>query len=38
SEDDWAQLLQEIAQNDNFTLAWRDDGGEQIFWTLPKEE
>nr|WP_279614147.1 DUF1654 domain-containing protein [Pseudomonas sp. RGM 3321] len=38
SEDDWAQLLEEIAENDNVTLAWRDDGGVQIFWTLPKED
>ncbi|SHM47558.1 Protein of unknown function [Pseudomonas asturiensis] len=38
SEDDWAQLLEEIAENDNVTLAWRDDGGVQIFWTVPKED
>ncbi|MBX8484171.1 DUF1654 domain-containing protein [Pseudomonas cichorii] len=38
TEDDWAQLLEEIAENDNVTLAWRDDGGVQIFWTLPKED
>lgn len=37
-EDDWNQLLQEIAENDNVTLAWRDDGGVQIFWTVPKED
>ncbi|MFJ3486181.1 DUF1654 domain-containing protein [Pseudomonas sp. NPDC090202] len=37
-EDDWAQLLEEIAENDNVTLAWRDDGGVQIFWTVPKED
>lgn len=37
-EDDWNQLLEEIAENDNVTLAWRDDGGVQIFWTLPKED
>lgn len=38
SEDDWARLLEEIAENDNVTLAWRDDGGVQIFWTVPKED
>ncbi|QHF03823.1 DUF1654 domain-containing protein [Pseudomonas asturiensis] len=38
SEDDWAQLLEEIAENDNVTLAWRDDGGVQIFWTVPKDD
>jgi hypothetical protein len=37
-EDDWGQLLEEIAENDNVTLAWRDDGGVQIFWTVPKED
>ncbi|MEA9977825.1 DUF1654 domain-containing protein [Pseudomonas sp. 10B1] len=37
-EDDWNQLLSEIAENDNVTLAYRDDGGVQIFWTVPKED
>lgn len=37
-EEDWNQLLEEIAENDNVTLAWRDDGGVQIFWTVPKED
>ncbi len=37
-EDDWAQLLEEIAENDNVTLAYRDDGGVQIFWTVPKDD
>lgn len=37
-EDEWNQLLEEIAENDNVTLAYRDDGGVQIFWTLPKED
>jgi len=38
SPDDWAQLLEEIGENDNVTLAWRDDGGVQIFWVVPKED
>ncbi len=37
-EDEWSQLLEEIAENDNVTLAYRDDGGVQIFWTVPKED
>lgn len=37
-EDEWNQLLEEIAENDNVTLAYRDDGGVQIFWTVPKED
>lgn len=36
--EDWARLLEEIAENDNVTLAWRDDGGVQLFWTVPKED
>ncbi len=38
SLDDWETLLEEIAENDNVTLAHRDDGGVQIFWTVPKED
>lgn len=37
-EDEWNQILGEIAENDNVTLAYRDDGGVQIFWTVPKED
>lgn len=36
--EDWARLLEEISENDNVTLAWRDDGGVQLFWTVPKED
>ncbi|MBK5540219.1 DUF1654 domain-containing protein [Pseudomonas sp. TH05] len=36
--DEWARLLEEIAENDNVTLAYRDDGGVQIFWVVPKED
>ncbi|PLP86852.1 hypothetical protein CYD26_22775 [Pseudomonas sp. FFUP_PS_473] len=38
SPDDWETLLEEIAENDNVTLAHRDDGGVQIFWVVPKED
>ena len=37
-ESDWQRLLEEIAENDNVTLAYRDDGGVQIFWVVPKED
>nr|WP_218168412.1 DUF1654 domain-containing protein [Pseudomonas veronii] len=37
-EDEWQRLLEEIAENDNVTLAYRDDGGVQIFWVVPKED
>ncbi len=36
--DDWERLLEEIDENDNVTLAYRDDGGVQIFWIVPKED
>ena len=36
--EDWETLLEEISENDNVTLAHRDDGGVQIFWTVPKED
>ncbi|PYC06391.1 hypothetical protein DMX04_00725 [Pseudomonas koreensis] len=35
---DWERLLEEIDENDNVTLAYRDDGGVQIFWVVPKED
>ena len=38
SDDDWAQLLVEIAENDNVTLAHRDDGAVQLFWQPPCED
>lgn len=34
----WQQLLDEIAENDNVTLAWRDDGGIQLFWVVPSDD
>ncbi|CAI8825344.1 conserved hypothetical protein [Pseudomonas sp. IT-P253] len=36
--DEWEQLLEEIDENDNVTLAYRDDGGVQIFWVVPTED
>ncbi|MFH7456920.1 DUF1654 domain-containing protein, partial [Pseudomonas syringae pv. tagetis] len=35
SEDDWAEILEEISVIVNVTLAWRDVGGGHIFWKLP---
>ncbi|MBF8780943.1 DUF1654 domain-containing protein [Pseudomonas fulva] len=35
---DWETLLAEIAENDNVTIAHRDDGGVQLFWTVTKED
>lgn len=36
SPEDWDRLLEEIAENDNVTIAHRDDGHVQLFWTVPK--
>jgi len=35
--DGWARILDEIGENDNVTIVWRDDGV-QLFWTVPKED
>lgn len=35
---DWDRILDEIAENDNVTIAHRDDGLIQLLWTVPKEE
>jgi hypothetical protein len=37
-EDDWAQLMQEFAENDNVTIQTLEDGGVSLSWTLPKED
>ncbi len=38
SPEDWRRLLDEIAENDNVTLAWRDDGGIQLFWVVQSDD
>ncbi|WP_443690387.1 DUF1654 domain-containing protein [Pseudomonas sp.] len=38
SPDDWAQLLDAIDEEDNVTIAHRDDGGVQVSWVVPKED
>jgi hypothetical protein len=35
---DWDRILDEISENDNVTIAHRDDGLIQLFWTVPKED
>lgn len=35
---DWDRILEEIAENENVTIAHRDDGLVQLFWTVPKED
>jgi len=36
--DDWAQVLEELHDTDNVTVAYRDDGSVQVFWTVLKED
>ncbi|VVP56778.1 DUF1654 domain-containing protein [Pseudomonas fluorescens] len=38
SPEDWDRILEEISENDNVTIAHRDDGAVQIFWTVPKDD
>lgn len=37
-QDDWEQLLEAIDEADNVTIAHQDDGGVQVFWTVPKDD
>ena len=34
----WERLLVEIGENDNVTVAHRDDGGVNVFWTVLEED
>lgn len=34
----WERLLEEISENDNVTIAHRDCGGFNVFWTVPEED
>ncbi|WP_338544926.1 DUF1654 domain-containing protein [Pseudomonas benzopyrenica] len=36
-EADWELLLSEIEENDNVTIAQRDDGSVDLFWKVPKD-
>ncbi|MEK1940973.1 MAG: DUF1654 domain-containing protein [Pseudomonas sp.] len=38
SEDDWAQVLAEIGETDNVTIAYRDDGGVHLFWVVQQDD
>ena len=35
---DWDRILDEIAENENVTIAHRDDGLIQLLWTVTKED
>ncbi|MCU1757928.1 MULTISPECIES: DUF1654 domain-containing protein [Pseudomonas] len=34
----WERLLEEISENDNVTIAHRDCGGVNVFWTVSEED
>lgn len=34
---DWEELFAELTEHDNLTIAHRDDGSVQIFWTVTKD-
>jgi hypothetical protein len=36
--DDWSQILEELDDADNVTVAHRDDGSVQVFWTVVKDD
>lgn len=37
-DQDWTQILEEIGETDNVTMAYRDDGNVQLFWTVAQED
>lgn len=37
-EDDWAQLMQDIGENDNVTVETLEDGARFIYWTVLTED
>ena len=34
----WERLIEEISENDNVTIAHRDCGGVNVFWTVLEED
>ncbi|MBD9483888.1 DUF1654 domain-containing protein [Pseudomonas sp. PDM14] len=38
NEDDWRQVLDGLAEEDNVTIAHRDDGSVDVFWTVLKDD
>jgi hypothetical protein len=37
-EEAWQQIMEELGETDNVTLAYRDDGHVQIFWTVVQDD
>ncbi|MFO3723166.1 DUF1654 domain-containing protein [Pseudomonas sp. HLMP] len=38
AQEDWERFLDEVAENDNVTVAPRDDGSVRLSWTVPAED
>jgi hypothetical protein len=38
SQAEWERILGEIGENDNVTIAHRDDCAVQLLWTVPTDE
>lgn len=38
AQEDWERFLDEVAENDNVTIAPREDGSVRLSWTVPKED
>lgn len=36
--EDWDRIVEELGDTDNVTLAYRDDGHVQVFWTWPTDD
>lgn len=36
--EDWDRIMEELGDTDNVTLAYRDDGHVQVFWTVPTDD
>ncbi|CAI3803854.1 DUF1654 domain-containing protein [Pseudomonas hunanensis] len=38
AQEDWERFLDEVAENDNVTVAPRDEGSARLSWTVPAED
>ena len=38
AQEDWERFLDEVAENDNVTIAPREDGSVRLSWVVPKED
>ncbi|WP_318652842.1 MULTISPECIES: DUF1654 domain-containing protein [Pseudomonas] len=38
AQEDWERFLDEVVENDNVTIAPREDGSVRLSWVVPKED